>query len=496
LEKYVAKLSDKDDFFNYYLVKNDATHIKYKKGDFFKPHEDYLSLKTNMVEEYTLLLCLQGDCKGGETVFHVNKYFTHASKSSITPKNCLIFRKDLTHEGAILKSGTKEILTLNLLAIPKNNDKTVVITFENDNRFYSIPMANILQYPKSLIALYLKSNKLMDTQLVMFSSTHNITFEGFDVIYKFYQRSYLTSEECKKYKPFMKLYRVQLVDCLLTVPDSSLDSTGKKTKGSKKKQEYVFDEDIVLVSTEADVKYLTQHVKDNLLSYVPFKVVFAEGTYCYGGEMTGEPPASFKMLPVWSSFGENNNLYHFISLITTGMPSIDDISDFKICFNNKEFKTLFKQVKDKSRNVEAFTEKREEDDAYCEFNYETCKGFGLTFETNADTKSIVSNVMSRFVTFSDIKTVVPGLFKTIKDVPYELDNKGVMVINTRNAKKVIKVIEGTNDNGFTFWQALIAKINSVDFVMPQQKEHFEEDFCNENVYGNLTLITVNGFIKA
>src|SRR3954451_14172674 len=44
----VEKLNEKDDYNNYLLVRNDVTFIKYQEGDFFKEHEDYLSLTSNV----------------------------------------------------------------------------------------------------------------------------------------------------------------------------------------------------------------------------------------------------------------------------------------------------------------------------------------------------------------------------------------------------------------------------------------------------------------
>jgi hypothetical protein len=35
----------------YSLVRNDATHIVYGPGDFFKRHSDYLSVTSNIIEE-------------------------------------------------------------------------------------------------------------------------------------------------------------------------------------------------------------------------------------------------------------------------------------------------------------------------------------------------------------------------------------------------------------------------------------------------------------
>ena len=64
-----------------------------------------------MVEEYTGIMCVNADCEGGETIFHFNKSFKHISKQSITEKNTLLFRKDIRHEGNLIKNGFKETRT-------------------------------------------------------------------------------------------------------------------------------------------------------------------------------------------------------------------------------------------------------------------------------------------------------------------------------------------------------------------------------------------------
>eukprot|EP00976_Prorocentrum_cordatum_P091200 1188430-Prorocentrum_minimum.AAC.4 len=61
--------------YTYKLLLNDITHIKYATGGFFKKHKDYLSTTSNLVEEYTLIVCvtpedLATQTKGGETVIH------------------------------------------------------------------------------------------------------------------------------------------------------------------------------------------------------------------------------------------------------------------------------------------------------------------------------------------------------------------------------------------------------------------------------------------
>jgi len=70
-EDIVKQLSAQDESADFTLVRNDLTHIRYHTGGFFKKHEDYLSVTSNLVEEYTLLLCVTPagmHTVGGETV--------------------------------------------------------------------------------------------------------------------------------------------------------------------------------------------------------------------------------------------------------------------------------------------------------------------------------------------------------------------------------------------------------------------------------------------
>jgi hypothetical protein len=57
-EALVATVSAQDPGNDYTLVRNDVTHIRYLPGGFFSKHQDFLSLASNMVEEYTLLVCI------------------------------------------------------------------------------------------------------------------------------------------------------------------------------------------------------------------------------------------------------------------------------------------------------------------------------------------------------------------------------------------------------------------------------------------------------
>jgi len=82
----------------YSLVRNDVSHIIYGPGGFFKRHSDYLSVTSNVIEEYTLIVCVTPEgvaCTGGETLIHTWPDQTFTSKATTIRGGGLLFRKDL-----------------------------------------------------------------------------------------------------------------------------------------------------------------------------------------------------------------------------------------------------------------------------------------------------------------------------------------------------------------------------------------------------------------
>jgi hypothetical protein len=74
-EDMVAHLNKLDQERDYQLVRNDITQIIYKQSGFFSVHEDYLSLTSNIIQEWTLICNAQTEgniAAGGETVLHLD----------------------------------------------------------------------------------------------------------------------------------------------------------------------------------------------------------------------------------------------------------------------------------------------------------------------------------------------------------------------------------------------------------------------------------------
>jgi len=111
----VQAVSEADDEYEFVLRRDDVTVLHYEDGGFFGAHSDYVTLTSNALEEFTLLLCLPTtDCVGGGTRFLLNPRFSAVSTAGVTPGHMVVFRKDIRHEALPVTSGIKEVVTLNL----------------------------------------------------------------------------------------------------------------------------------------------------------------------------------------------------------------------------------------------------------------------------------------------------------------------------------------------------------------------------------------------
>ena len=137
VDNVISGLNEDDDSYRYTLRRNDITHIKYERGGFFKRHRDYLSTTSNLVEEFTLVLCVtpadqaaSDQVSGGDTTIHA---FGTSKTFDTTTTGCgILFRKDLEHEGMELKSGEKHIITANIWATRKEDEQSkqvLLVTF-------------------------------------------------------------------------------------------------------------------------------------------------------------------------------------------------------------------------------------------------------------------------------------------------------------------------------------------------------------------------------
>ena len=113
------------------LVRDDITHLRYRPGDFFKPHQDFSGLRSNVYTEYTLLVCVTPPgvpTAGGATKVYAAEPAmakllpgggVHAFTCTAERGGALLFRKDAWHEGERVHAGEKYVLSFTLWGRPR-----------------------------------------------------------------------------------------------------------------------------------------------------------------------------------------------------------------------------------------------------------------------------------------------------------------------------------------------------------------------------------------
>jgi hypothetical protein len=544
----IEKLNKKDKYYNYVTVKNDVTYIKYNEGGFFKSHSDYLSITSNIVEEYTLLISMnEKECEGGETKFTINYSSKYVSKESIIPKHTLLFRKDLIHEGLVVKNGTKEIITINLWAIPKINNNILVIKMTNEDDVYAISQNNIMEIPNKFRNFILETKKNGTYKQILYYQ-ENETKKRFEVIYKILTKQYIQHFEYNI--KFFKYYGIKPENILLT--DNSI----------KKNINYKCDltKDLIYCINQEQQIYLCDKIKKNNLPYVPFTIIFVEGTliffsdhdkpekliekinndilfddedikYCEKEYIT---TYNCKMMPVFASFSECNNILFSGSLlrITDLLESVNNNDDPQNIYEeyrkNSHYSTIFKDknidiARSKYKyinfvfyddfninidNIDNYEESVISDDSDDSFDYDyddddvKIKTELIQYDYGDRILyygfDICSNISPLEYIFNsyhchDLKTSEISFNKKItkKGLYYDIDKNNKMFLNKEHFSKIITKIDEMK-----LFNKIKSDMNNIDRIICQHsKQNVNHHFCNENIYGNTNIISVFGFIK-
>jgi len=465
------------------LYTNDVMHIRYQAGGYFKEHEDYLSVTSNIIEEYSLIVCIDADCEGGETVLHFNKYFKHKSPFSITPGGCILFRKDIPHEGAELISGRKQIITYNVWAIANNDNQVMVINFKNDTRKKVIPIKHIIDHPNDTILKTFLTMTIDDSPIIYYESIHS--YDEFSVIDKIYQGCAIGYHEYAKYESVIKYYLFDLRYILIKLIDdnSIVDQL----------TDYLVTDDLILFGNKARYMEFLDNVKKNQLPYVPFKIIFVEGELSFGGGMTGEKPRSIKMKPIWCTFSEKNNmmLFHKIFHIAEAGNTVSIYDETPIMGGKKLHKIKHRETVN-YYNIERADDNEEEYD----------DGSGV--EIDLDTDPLVMNLqtyplqqstaeiieLSTGTYMSDIEFIKAGRRNGNKLKYYTLSPHNKITLDPSQYDPIIKKVKEIN-----FYETVIKNLNMLYIHNVQRSnERISNDYCNENVYGNFNLLEIHGFL--
>ena len=458
----IKQINEKQNTFTFKLVQNDVTEITYGLGGFFKPHKDYLSLTTNNVLEYTMIVCLSANCEGGETLFHFNPQFTHISQKSSTQYGVVLFRKDVVHEGVLLTSGHKKIMTLNLLGIPHHQEDILVINcLDTEDSPLVVSQSEVARFPNYFSSLldYSESDKIVITSV-------DNTEEEMQTVYKVLTGQSLTMDEYKKHEHVLDYYAIPIQEIINIEGIYTPSSKPGIVPFNSNSSQYILFQD----------SYYTQYWLDKLGSkYIPFEIIYIEGKTLYVPQGRDETETIHNMEPVALSVSGKSI---WSKTITT--------SNFKDEFNL----TIYNNLHDNS----VLNDVLEGNIDYEELG---------PLQTYADRDVIPCHCIDEHMRicnekysleFSTLYGLICNENPSDTSLLYLEEMKELSLIHQEccvlhNIHKISKQIP-IND----------IKINiaaqEVPFLFPQEDFSISHFFCNENMYGNATLITVHGLFKA
>ena len=129
----VRTLSASDAAYEFTVVPDNLTHLRYGPGGFFSKHVDHCRGTSNCVEEWTLIINVQPAdvvCTGGHTIIHAASEGGASAPQDFDltlPGRGLMFRKDIEHEARPVESGVKHVLCVNLWGRRKDRRGAVLL---------------------------------------------------------------------------------------------------------------------------------------------------------------------------------------------------------------------------------------------------------------------------------------------------------------------------------------------------------------------------------
>uniref|UniRef100_A0A6C0CAY9 Prolyl 4-hydroxylase alpha subunit Fe(2+) 2OG dioxygenase domain-containing protein n=1 Tax=viral metagenome TaxID=1070528 RepID=A0A6C0CAY9_9ZZZZ len=489
------------------IYANDVMHIKYSAGGYFKEHEDYLSVNSNIVEEYTMLVCVDADCVGGETILTFNKFFKHSSKMTNTPGGCLIFRKDIPHEGAQLLSGIKEIISYNVWLIKNDAENIMIVDFENDklNRKYFLSIADIIRHPSNnILKILVKTSKeddIFDSKVIQYTDSH--TFEEFAIVEKIINGNAVSYQEYTKYHDIIKYYLFDMQNIIMKAIEGEMLQ-------DKKNDVYV-NEDYIIFGNSIKYVNFVEDIKKYHLPYVPFKIMFAEGSVSSDQDQ-GEP-YMIKMTPVWVSFSENDNIVLFSNFMArkeipqswySDKSVVKDIAKIrkgkKIYLSHPEI-TPPSSSSDNEDQLSEYESSEDEPNrpnvVFPEGDEESWEWYMvfinlLGYIPDFDNAKIVNLLTDRYVNELTLDKY-DNFDLAARNVPdknfsnYSIVNNK-LVLQTQHLQSILNKIKQIK-----LYESIISKLNDVTISSAQRSIVSKpEMYCNESVYGRFNLITIYG----
>lgn len=460
----IKEINKLDTVMNYNLIKSDITHIKYQEGDFFKPHQDFLGINSNLIEEYTMIICLRADCQGGETKFHINQFFSYSSSASKTPLNVVIFRKDLMHEGVKLESGYKEIATINIYGIPTTSERTVMITSTQCERKLLLPLSSIENIPRNMILGSLSFTHQLESDDKILTYQGDYNEQQFDLIEKIFKRAYISYSEYDKSSEFIDFLGIDDQYLLISKPKLNIED----------KKHIVFDNGIQLFTSLEDMQEFERNtIKIQKEDFVSFTLMLAEGEFTLVSNNV--TITKFPMEIILSYFTENNLFYKQryqyneaeddtpLKLNYDNVPEIPheyylENSCEELLYRNISFIATYCKYKNKN-NINAIIQ------TYIQELLDDKQGSHIPILHKVDLENLEN--YSKY---------------------YNLDTINDKLV-LKNRKTFCKYLEEIN-----FEKLILDNIKDIKIIFPQNSTNDSGSICNETLYSEKTFITLYGAI--
>lgn len=377
-----------DKTYNFFLVRNDITYIKYSEGDFFEQHEDYLSITSNFIEEYTMIICADANCVGGRTIFEVNPFLTHRSEASIMPEHCLVFRKDLKHAGEKIEKGFKNIITANLLCVAKKTDQLFLVKFPDQNKqselklkpnpeselpkssetglftepgqenpfntetkYFVLSVNRLKEFKENFFTAWMYFNNQSDNQLIQYEE-QIIDYDSFYVINKILNKCYITAQEYHKVKQVIDYYMIPIGDVLIDYRTMTPNDAMLPIDKNQNQNIQFITDDIMIINNAENFQFVCKILSGTNTHYLPYKIIFVEGTVYMNEYHVDDSSSTIKLLPVWFSVSENDNIMFFENVMSHSEDSEGSSKDWKWIRENRSYKTLCDQKNNLGQRIQ------------------------------------------------------------------------------------------------------------------------------------------------
>eukprot|EP01126_Amoeba_proteus_P039994 TRINITY_DN4242_c0_g2_i7.p1 TRINITY_DN4242_c0_g2~~TRINITY_DN4242_c0_g2_i7.p1 ORF type:complete len:471 (+),score=100.22 TRINITY_DN4242_c0_g2_i7:742-2154(+) len=460
------------------------------------------------------------------------------------------------------------------------------LTKISSSRFYALDTDQLKSsFPHSLLAAYVsfqEKQNVLSSRLVYYEC-RNATYEEFYVLYRILSRMFVGEEEIKNYRNLIDYHGIGTRDILVTLsaePDmkkeflfnvgyqktTSGDCGSACDGGNVNAQEQQFesklvgkfqgsgnrtikallegdmdvitymvqsfgplfeDGDVIVCATDQRTKVVSEVARVLNLPYVPFCVLFCEGTFDYGGELIGTPPAVMPMLPCFITVGDYNNLFFVRHLMKTcsgySPVKMSDYSYLQVLVRKEEYNSNMKpgdivdfQVKSKKANTDSVLYSF---DGKCnEAHHSVFYGLEIAVP-NVECLALESILAGHHhaVLISGVFLPSgddygsPGTIKKSGDkrdlhdmntyhLPnfmykenfplFHVDSKGMTCFSRLEAARASKYIEDID-----LVRLVAAQIANTKFEMVQENVNKSHYFCNETVAGNLNYLRISGCVK-